>query len=71
MANYPTDVYGPADSAPKVTGIVAVCKVCGFEWQVRSFAGTDAKGCGFCGAPEEAIRTYNEEPGYGYAVRVP
>lgn len=61
MANEPTTVHGPDAGKPQVTGWVAHCKVCGTQWQVRSFDKADAQGCQFCGAGKSAIRLENEK----------
>lgn len=62
MATYPTDVHGPPADAPHVTGLYAVCQVCGAQWQVRSDDQADAKGCAFCDAPAKAITILSEKP---------
>ena len=62
MAEYPTDVYGPAALAPHVTHRYAVCRVCGVQWQIRSDSDADAQGCSFCNAPARAISIRSESP---------
>ena len=68
MANYPTDIHGPAASARSVTNKVAYCRVCEMEWQIQSAEMLDAKSCPFCGAPEAAIVIRSEAPEDGDAV---
>ena len=69
MATYRTDICTAAASAPTVTDKVAYCQVCGVSWQVKSPTSADAKGCSFCGAPEEAITVVSEAADYaGYIV---
>ena len=63
-----SEIYGPSATARAVTNKVAHCKVCGVQWQVRSEAGSDAKGCAFCGAPESAITIESEAPDSSGAV---
>ncbi len=63
-----TRIYGPSATAGTPTYLVAVCQVCGVQWQVRSESGADAKGCAFCGAPEEAITIVSEAPDSSGAV---
>ena len=60
MTNYPTDVHGPAASAPGVTDKVCHCQVCGVEWASRGDA--DQEGCSFCNAPAIAITVVSEAP---------
>jgi len=48
--------------------MVAHCQCCGVQWQVVDPNMGDAKGCTFCGAPEEAITVVSEAPGTGGAV---
>ena len=74
MAQYPTDVHGPADSAPTVSNKVAICNVCGVQWQLKGTKEDNAKGCAFCGAPAakesargSAITIINEAPDYSGA----
>lgn len=62
MADYTTRTHTPADKAPTVTNVVCKCQVCGSEWQ---HWGQNNKGCGFCGAPANAITKISEAPGYG------
>ncbi len=50
----------PKDEAPPHTGLVARCQICGAQWEVKSPTRADAKGCGFCGAPESAIIVESE-----------
>lgn len=69
MPTYPTDMHGPSSSARTQSNQVAHCKVCHIEWQV---IGDNAKnGCGFCGAPAQAITIENETPDYGGATVYP
>jgi len=68
MPTYSTWIHGPSASAPTVTDEVAICQVCGVQWQVRSGDRADAKGCSFCGAPADAITIVSEKPGYGGAI---
>lgn len=68
MAEYSTRVHGPASAAPTVTHLVARCKVCGSQWQVRSGNSDDARGCQLCDAPKEAITLISERPTYGGAT---
>lgn len=60
---YSTTIHGPAADAPAVTNKVASCKVCGSQWQVRSFASppTDAQGCPLCHADDSAITISQED----------
>jgi hypothetical protein len=57
--------HGPAELAPERTGLVARCNVCGVQWQVQSFAHTDAQACQFCGAPASAIDVETEKRDFG------
>lgn len=68
MTNYPTDVYGPAASAPRTSGVIARCKVCGFEWDV--WGDSDTMGCPYCHADDRAVTLHNEEPDFGHAVYI-
>jgi len=67
MATYSTTMCSASASAPTTSELVAHCQVCGVQWQV-SQGKADTKGCGFCGAPKEAIVVVSEAPGYGGAV---
>lgn len=58
----------PADDAPAVTNKIAICQVCGVQWQVKSPSLDDAKGCSFCDAPEDAIAVVSEKPTFGPAM---
>lgn len=69
MTTYSTTMHGPSASAPVVTDLVAHCKVCGAQWQVKSNKGEDAEGCAFCDAPAEAIYIVSEAPGYGGEIQ--
>lgn len=70
MANEWTRMHGPATSAPAVTCLVALCKVCGQQWQVHGDPPTNTAGCAFCDAPAAAIQVLSERPGYeGEVVR--
>lgn len=64
MADYPTDVHGPASQAPTVTYRYAVCGICGVQWQVKSEDDLDAQGCSFCGAPTKCVHIHSEQPGF-------
>jgi len=66
----PTDIHTPGEQAPNVTNEVALCSVCHTQWQVRSFARTDALMCPFCGTGSEygGISIISEAPEYGGAV---
>jgi hypothetical protein len=70
MTSYPTDIHGPASSAPATTGLVAHCSVCGTQWQVQSEVKLDAKSCPFCGVTDDygAISITSEKPDFGNAV---
>jgi len=56
--------YAPSALAPPTTNKVAHCNVCGIQWQIRSPNNDDARGCGFCGAPEKAISIVSEKHTY-------
>lgn len=58
------DMCGPASSAPRVTHMVALCRTCGAQWQVRSESLEDAKSCSFCGAPINRISITSERPNF-------
>jgi hypothetical protein len=62
---YPTDIHGPAATAPEVTGKYAVCDLCGTQWQIKSFVNTDAQGCQFCGADKSAVHIFREDENSG------
>lgn len=64
MATYRTDICTAYANRPSVTNLYAHCQACNVEWQVRSPSRADAKGCPFCGAPEEAITVISEAPDY-------
>lgn len=69
MATYRTDICAPADDAPSVTNLYAICQICHAQWQVKSPTRADAKGCSFCGAPQKAITVVSEAADYsGYVV---
>jgi hypothetical protein len=65
MATYSERICGAEDDAPAVTERVAICQVCGVQWQVRSETDADAEGCSFCGAPAGAVTVVSEAPDYG------
>jgi len=65
MANEPTDIHGPTADAPFVTNLYAKCKLCQFQWQLRSENLDDAKGCVACGVAGDAVRIYYEGPDVG------
>jgi len=65
---YPTDIHGPAATARTQTDKVAICNVCGVQWQIRSGNNDDAQGCSFCDAPANAISIVSEAPVYGGAI---
>ena len=65
MTGEAPNTHGPGDQAPRVTYQYATCAVCHSQWQVRSFAGSDAQGCAFCGAPARAISVHSEAPTVG------
>jgi len=67
VTDYPTDIHGPSETAREQTDEVAVCQVCGCQWQVKSTLREDAKGCSFCDAPASAITIISEAPTYGAA----
>lgn len=52
-------MLSPTDQKPTVTNLVARCRACGVEWQVRG--GSDTMACNFCGAGKAAIAVENEE----------
>lgn len=58
-----TRIHGPASEAPSVTNLVAHCRVCGIQWQVKSDNRDDIKGCSFCDAGDSAIYTTREDEG--------
>lgn len=60
--DYPTTIHAPAASAPTVSERIAVCGVCGVQWQIQTISPpyADAKGCSFCDAPAKAITIINE-----------
>jgi len=60
--------FGRAEDQWTPTEMVAHCQCCGVQWQVVDPNMGDAKGCTFCGAPEEAITVVSEAPGTGGAV---
>lgn len=64
MARCSERMCGAEDEAPAVTGRVAICQVCGTQWQVRSETDADVKGCSFCDAPAEAVMVVSEAPDY-------
>lgn len=66
--SYPTDIHGPAGTGGTPTYEVALCQVCGCQWQVQSSKREDAKGCKFCDAPESAITIISEAPNYSGAI---
>ncbi len=68
MTTYPTDIHGPAATAPAVTHRYAVCEVCGCQWQVRSEVDADAQGCSFCNAAADQVSVRSEAPGYQGSV---
>jgi len=51
----------PGESAPVVTDLVAHCKVCGSQWQIRG-SPANTVSCSFCDAPPSAIRILSENP---------
>ena len=65
---YPTWIHQPSTTAGTPTNEVAVCQVCGCQWQVKSSKREDAMGCAFCGAPESAITIISEAPDFGGAI---
>lgn len=60
--DYPTTIHAPAAAAPAVSERIAVCGVCGVQWQIQTTIPpyADAKGCSFCDAPANAITIINE-----------
>lgn len=66
MADYSTTMHGPSASMGTATGLYAVCKVCGCQWQVWGDPPTNTKGCAFCNAPESAITVHSEKADYSY-----
>ena len=59
---YSPTIHAPTTTAPTVSGKVAVCAVCGTQWQLQSTQPPydDARGCSFCDAPQDAITIVNE-----------
>jgi hypothetical protein len=55
-------------TTPNVTNKYAICRVCGIQWEVKSFATppTDALACNFCGAgndgDKDAVVVKDESP---------
>ena len=60
--------HGRAEDMWQPTDMVGKCAVCHGQWQIKDPGLGDAKGCAFCGAPEEAITVVSEAPGMGGAV---
>jgi hypothetical protein len=61
-------MHGPVGTEGSPTYEVAICQVCGCQWQVKSNQREDAKGCSFCDAPESAITIISEAPQQGGAI---
>lgn len=71
MVSYSTTMHGPAASAPTVTGLYAVCAVCGAQWQILGSEDgqtTDDLACRWCGAPAEAVAVHSEAATVGGAT---
>jgi len=54
-----TTIHKPYNEAPAVTGLIAICRNCGVQWQVQGDA--DKLACGFCGADKSAISVKHED----------
>lgn len=54
----------PSALAPKTSGLVGHCILCGVQWQIKTFGDTSATDCHFCGAGPDAVRIEDESEDY-------